>query len=184
MRIIGYSYEAELHCVKCAINRFGYGETEDPDQNNISMSQTDSEGNLVTPVFDITEIADSERYCGGGGGELEEAPPSAFAKNTLTQQRDPSASLPDGLCACNPGQCGCSKCADCLNDTSVITVAAELAGGGEESFYINHAPEDLRHFTDAALETLVLRMQETIALAIKTQARATNEQIRTRLRCL
>ena len=77
MRIIGYSYEAEFHCVECAINRFGYGGPADPNQNNISMSQTDSEGNVITPVFDITEIADSERYCGTCLGELEEAPPSA-----------------------------------------------------------------------------------------------------------
>ena len=103
--------------------------------------------------------------------------------NTWTQQRDPSTPLPDGLCACYPGQCRCSKCADCLSDTAIMAVRAELAGGGGESFYINHAPEDLRHFTDAALETLVRRMQETIALAVRTQARATNEQSRRRLRC-
>ena len=62
--IIGYTYEADYHCVDCTIERFKEHRPAlgDPmafaaDENRILYNQTDSEGNTVHPVF-----ADAEGY--------------------------------------------------------------------------------------------------------------------------
>jgi len=53
MNIIGYSYEAALHCVDCARERF-------PLLPNVAF---DREGNQVRPVFSTDEPGDSGDYC-------------------------------------------------------------------------------------------------------------------------
>ena len=61
MRIIGYTYEAEMHCVRCAIERFSPGSKHyDFGQG---LSGTDREGNEIHPIFDIDEGSEDE-YCG------------------------------------------------------------------------------------------------------------------------
>lgn len=66
MRIIGYTYEADYHCIECAKRRFvriGIAECEEVDDNGILMNQEDSEGNYVHPVFSTDEI-DKDCCCG------------------------------------------------------------------------------------------------------------------------
>ena len=58
--VIGYSYEADVHCIQCTERRFGpppYYDRSD-DQGNPMMDLTDDEGNAIHPIFD-----DSERPC-------------------------------------------------------------------------------------------------------------------------
>jgi len=48
MQVIGYTYEADYHCISCAEERFGvdqYGAVEG----------VDNEGNSTHPVFDTDE---------------------------------------------------------------------------------------------------------------------------------
>ena len=53
MKIIGYAYEADLHCVNCAVKRFSVTEPHkinmamELDRNGISIDQPDNEGNPV-----------------------------------------------------------------------------------------------------------------------------------------
>jgi hypothetical protein len=47
MRVVGYTYEADVHCVGCAFDRFG--DMLDRDE------AADSEGNRPHPVFSIDE---------------------------------------------------------------------------------------------------------------------------------
>lgn len=58
MRIIGYTYDADIHCVGCAEKRFGAG----VDALGAEPKQ-DSEGNEVRPVFS-TDEHESAPYCG------------------------------------------------------------------------------------------------------------------------
>ena len=55
--IIGYTYEADTHCVDCTKSRFAYNWQFDPwdldnfDKNDVPFSAMDNEGNLVHPIF-------------------------------------------------------------------------------------------------------------------------------------
>jgi len=63
MNIIGYTYEADYHCVDCTENRFG--------QDDLGYAFTvDNEDNLVHPIFSIDEI-DSDAVCGDCLKEIE-----------------------------------------------------------------------------------------------------------------
>lgn len=66
MRMIGYAYEADTHCITCAQQRFNAWpsvSTERLDCNGILLSQADSVGNPVTPILDIDEGAEDQQ-CG------------------------------------------------------------------------------------------------------------------------
>ena len=52
--VIGYAYDADLHCVRCTGARF-----ENPDANDT----TDSEGNPIGPIF-LADEHDTEPHCG------------------------------------------------------------------------------------------------------------------------
>lgn len=65
--IIGWAYDADIHCNACARKRFGDDvETADP-------APEDSEGNEIHPVFASDEIDPTGEYCGDCGDEI--APP-------------------------------------------------------------------------------------------------------------
>lgn len=57
MRIVGWTYEADVHCPACAVHRFGY------DSLYGDEGAVDSEGNEVHPIFSTDELYDDER-CG------------------------------------------------------------------------------------------------------------------------
>ena len=65
MNIVGYAYEADVHCVACTRRRFH----AEPGNHGRLDHATDSEGNPVTPIFDIDENADDE-HCGDCGEKL------------------------------------------------------------------------------------------------------------------
>ena len=63
MRIIAYTYDADVHCVACTTRRFGafkgivktlMQERGQCDEHGID-EPTDSEGNLIHPVFSTDE---------------------------------------------------------------------------------------------------------------------------------
>ena len=70
MKIIAYTYEADVHCVGCSIKRFGLTSLEcqkipmtvDTDQNGIPIGASDSEGNTIHPIFSTDEQL--ELHCG------------------------------------------------------------------------------------------------------------------------
>lgn len=77
MRVIGYSFEADMHCVECTLarNRERPFSLDDPlgfgkgcDENGLPYAATDSEGNAVHPVFSTDE---GEECCGDCGASLE-----------------------------------------------------------------------------------------------------------------
>ncbi len=68
MRIIAYTYEADVHCPACTNARFGQVIRYPRDDCGIPLDATDREGNPVHPVFDIDER--SFTHCSDCGGEL------------------------------------------------------------------------------------------------------------------
>jgi hypothetical protein len=81
MRIIAYTYEADVHCPACAASRFGNFDkfkytsdgliTGDHDHNGIAYTNIDREGNPIHPVFDIDEDQDGTfTHCGDCREEL------------------------------------------------------------------------------------------------------------------
>lgn len=67
MRVIGYSYDAEIHCVECATKYVAYKSPNKtittPEGWLLTDGISDGEGNPIHPLFDIDEYSDSE-YCG------------------------------------------------------------------------------------------------------------------------
>jgi hypothetical protein len=60
--LIGYAYDAALHCVACTLDRFpetrhkeGCDCTE-CDENGLPYEAIDSEGNPLSPIFVSTEL--------------------------------------------------------------------------------------------------------------------------------
>lgn len=64
MRIIGYVYEADLHCLDCAHDRFGA-------QSLADGSAVDTEDNPVSPIWDYDEISGEAPHCGDCFNTLE-----------------------------------------------------------------------------------------------------------------
>lgn len=63
--LIGYAYEAALHCVDCTVARHKAGGFRvDPtyehagelDENDVPYDALDSEGNPLAPIFETTEL--------------------------------------------------------------------------------------------------------------------------------
>lgn len=76
MHVIGYTYEADYHCVECATKAFGFKLTH-PERVGPAI---DSEGNEVHPVFNTDEWYANDIYegathatlnCGDCGTELD-----------------------------------------------------------------------------------------------------------------
>ena len=67
MRIIGYTYEADVHCVACTMLRF----LDDP-------NAVDDEGNQVHPIFSTDEGSPDGDYCADCLVEINAPWPRAF----------------------------------------------------------------------------------------------------------
>lgn len=67
MRIIGYTYEADVHCVDCTRKRFpresAPADYPYTDSAGVPLTARDREGNVVHPITDIDESANTE-HCG------------------------------------------------------------------------------------------------------------------------
>lgn len=73
--VVGYTYEASLHCPDCARERAAVGllKREPPlemgtDMHGLAYDLVDREGNLVTPVF-VSDATEGDR-CDDCGEEL------------------------------------------------------------------------------------------------------------------
>ena len=69
MRVVAYTYEADVHCIHCTRQRFGKHKLahkpsapHDYDEHGLDYKQEDREGNLIHPVFDIDPNEHS--HCG------------------------------------------------------------------------------------------------------------------------
>jgi hypothetical protein len=87
MQVIGYTYEADYHCIECATKAFGYKLTH-PERVGKAI---DSEGNEVHPVFDTDEwyanaIYEGETHdtlnCGDCFALMYEWHSAEFSENT------------------------------------------------------------------------------------------------------
>lgn len=66
MNIIGYTYEADQHCVTCTKKRFeGCGDATNgfKDEHGLHKYQKDGEENLVRPMFSTDEQLETP-FCG------------------------------------------------------------------------------------------------------------------------
>lgn len=90
MKILGYTYQADAHCIECAVKRFGVnilstlqknkgygvthhltdGATEQLDNNLIPLEACDSEGNRVCPIFSTHKQVEP-LYCGTCRARIE-----------------------------------------------------------------------------------------------------------------
>lgn len=71
MRIIGYTYDADVHCRDCTHERFGRQLVSGYDPLSAEDEPLDSEGNPINPIFDITEDPLGGVWtCGDCGEEL------------------------------------------------------------------------------------------------------------------
>lgn len=88
MRVIGYTYEADCHCVQCAKTRHqarGFTintngpEGADLDEHDIPYGATDREGNFIHPIFPTDEMQYDEdgkamdTVCGDCSAIIQEA---------------------------------------------------------------------------------------------------------------
>lgn len=78
MRIVGYCYEADVHCPACAEHHAAVGcLTRQPplemgaDEHGLAFDLIDREGNPIHPVFDIDEDSISLTHCGDCRQELQ-----------------------------------------------------------------------------------------------------------------
>lgn len=70
MRIIGYTYEASVHCVDCARTRFLSNSTLGTlDEHGLRTDARDNDGNPIHPMFSNDEQLDPQ-FCGDCRGEL------------------------------------------------------------------------------------------------------------------
>ena len=74
--VIGYSWQADMHCVDCTRHAANVGLLKrepplsmDTDEHGLATDLVDSEGNEIHPVFAGDEGASDER-CGDCGDEL------------------------------------------------------------------------------------------------------------------
>lgn len=65
MKIIGYTYEADTHCVSCAVKRFAEvpHKGKELDEHFIPMRAEDGEGNEIHPMFSTDEQIE-QPFCG------------------------------------------------------------------------------------------------------------------------
>lgn len=67
MKIIAYTFEADVHCPACTHERFPADSFTEylPDEHDVGTQAIDREGNPIHPVFDIDEDPDgSFTHCG------------------------------------------------------------------------------------------------------------------------
>lgn len=84
MRIIGYTYCADVHCPRCTRlavaakqlkldhkHPHAIGIANALDSQSVPLDMVDREGNLVHPVFDTDEASESLTHCGDCHEELQ-----------------------------------------------------------------------------------------------------------------
>ena len=64
--VLGYAYDADLHCLACTRQRFGRRACDDAEP------PAGSEGNEIHPVFAGDEHDPAGEYCGDCGAEIVE----------------------------------------------------------------------------------------------------------------
>jgi len=64
--VLGYAYDADLHCPNCGYARFGARLDDD------TNPPQDNEGNNVHPLFAGDEYDPAGEYCGDCGAEIVE----------------------------------------------------------------------------------------------------------------
>jgi hypothetical protein len=74
--IIGYTYDADVHCPGCAIAKFG----QEPGRYWVKEDAEDSEGNEVHPIFQWDETSEEGEHCGTCGGEIAPAWGSGYGE--------------------------------------------------------------------------------------------------------
>lgn len=70
MRILAYTYEADIHCPDCALERFPGEPNDKRDYHGVPIEAQDREGNTITPVFSTDEILKEDAHCGSCHKEL------------------------------------------------------------------------------------------------------------------
>lgn len=86
--ILGYTYDADLHCCTCACEHFGHEPTED---------DKDSEGNEPHPIFASDEHDVKGEHCGDCAEEIwepEESPTSEECPECHTYTEDGDVCYP------------------------------------------------------------------------------------------
>lgn len=70
-KVIGYTFEADIHCIACSVLRFSIErEYRVTDENCIRYDQKDCEGNNLHPIFNTDEAPINGYRCGDCGEEL------------------------------------------------------------------------------------------------------------------
>ncbi len=77
MRIIGWAYEADMHCPDCAAARFGNYITNGLYGVWADVTPVDREGNEIRPFYSIDEGSDAGDYCGDCFAEINPPPRGA-----------------------------------------------------------------------------------------------------------
>jgi len=70
--IVGWTYDADIHCPACARERFGDAIDNGSDFEHDGPVPVDSEGNEIHPFFASDEADPGGEYCGDCGMEIVE----------------------------------------------------------------------------------------------------------------
>jgi hypothetical protein len=95
VKVIGYTYEADEHCVNCTKNRFG----DDAVALHPKQECKDNDGNPIHPIFDIDEHPNTGIHCGDCGDEIYPAGECSVNYNHQFVPTDPDDD------ACETFQC-------------------------------------------------------------------------------
>jgi hypothetical protein len=79
MKVVGYAYDADTHCVDCTRDYI----REQSDAVNVvehaelvlkgEVEFEDTEGNLIHPIFSIDEAGDAPTHCGDCGAFIDDS---------------------------------------------------------------------------------------------------------------
>lgn len=68
-RVIGYVYEAAVHCPPCARMRFAAPVGEEGDEHGVDPDAVDREGNVIGACFSTDEVL-QDVHCDACGDEI------------------------------------------------------------------------------------------------------------------
>ena len=84
MKVVGYTYDADIHCPDCSEKVFGLKLTHP----ELVGDPIDSEGNEVHPIFSIDEAGDTPDHCGDCGAFIDNSWSGETVKYAITALRE------------------------------------------------------------------------------------------------
>ena len=73
MKVVGYKYDADTHCVDCTVKYIANAYNIDQVDVDDLDDYEDSEGNDLHPILDTNEAGDTPTHCGDCGAFIDDS---------------------------------------------------------------------------------------------------------------